>query len=90
MNTTNTTFIKHRYTKKEPWEFEVNIPIELLLEYNSMTYIYLPTNDEINWRLNFGGDNYWGLCPVEFPFEVKVNIIRNSGTPLYNFGLDKL
>ena len=74
MNTTNTTFIKHRYTKKEPWEFEVNIPIELLLEYDSTTYIYLPTNDYINWRWNDGGDNYWGLCPIDFPHEVKINI----------------
>jgi hypothetical protein len=76
MNQNNTTFIKHKYTKKEPWDYEVNIPASLLLKYDSTTYIYQPTNDWIHKRWNDGGgDKYWGLCPIDFPYEVKINII---------------
>jgi hypothetical protein len=74
MNSTNTTFIKHRYTKKEPWEWEVNIPLNkgLILQKDSTTLIYLPCNEVINKRWNDGGENYWGLCNKEGR-DIKIN-----------------
>ncbi len=74
MNSINTTFIKHKYTKKEPWEWEVNIPLNkgLIIEEDSTTLIYFPTNEIINKRWNDGGPNYWGLLTAEGR-DVKIN-----------------